>query len=279
MLFSERKGLKPIRKNIQIDSMDQVLRTALWNAWILCYGHELQKEANKHGLLAEKGCLFMGTLWMKYFKRAIDTISFNYHDIYPQIKNCFLAAEWYEVYDFIEFTVASYPDKEVNKKFIKVCNALLEKELSAYRFLRDKIMQITSEEEISAIEATLNISDRFKGPRIQIKSAFDKVSDRKSPDYRGSIKDSIGAVEGIVKIITQEPKASLGKALKKIEERSKVSLHPAFKEALIKLYGYTSSAQGIRHALLDEPNLTFADAKFMLVSCSAFINYLIDKTK
>ncbi|MGQ9708742.1 MAG: AbiJ-NTD4 domain-containing protein, partial [bacterium] len=28
---------------------------------------------------------------------------------------------------------------------------------------------------------------------------------------------------------------------------------------------------------LDEPNLSFEDAKFMLVSCSAFINYLITK--
>jgi hypothetical protein len=43
------------------------------------------------------------------------------------------------------------------------------------------------------------------------------------------------------------------------------------------MYGYTSDAQGIRHALMDEPNLSFEDAKFMLVSCSAFVNYLIAK--
>ena len=51
------------------------------------------------------------------------------------------------------------------------------------------------------------------------------------------------------------------------------------KEAFIKLYHYTSGADGIRHAigLLEEPNLSFEDAKFMLVSCSTFINYLISK--
>ncbi len=47
--------------------------------------------------------------------------------------------------------------------------------------------------------------------------------------------------------------------------------------AFRQLYGYTSDANGIRHALLDESNLDFEDAKFMLVSCSAFINYLKGK--
>ena len=51
------------------------------------------------------------------------------------------------------------------------------------------------------------------------------------------------------------------------------------KEAFQRLYQYTSSAEGIRHAigLMEEPNLNYEDAKFMLVSCSAFINYLMSK--
>jgi len=44
-----------------------------------------------------------------------------------------------------------------------------------------------------------------------------------------------------------------------------------------KLYGYTSDSDGIRHALLKENKLNFEDAKFMLVSCSAFVNYLTIK--
>ena len=50
------------------------------------------------------------------------------------------------------------------------------------------------------------------------------------------------------------------------------------KKAFTCLYGYTSDSGGIRHALTEDdvvPN--FEDAKFMLVSCSAFINYLIAK--
>ncbi|MCD6238197.1 MAG: hypothetical protein J7K51_02530, partial [Thermotogae bacterium] len=108
-----------------------------------------------------------------------------------------------------------------------------------------------------------------------LKRALDLLANRKSPDYRNSIKEAISAVEAICNLITKEKKATLGQALKRIED--KVSLHPALKNAFSNLYGYTSDAEGIRHALLNEPNLSFEDAKFMLVSCSAFVNYLISK--
>jgi hypothetical protein len=49
------------------------------------------------------------------------------------------------------------------------------------------------------------------------------------------------------------------------------------KNAFLNLYGYTSDANGIRHAMMDEPNLTADDAKFFLLVCTSFINYL--KTK
>ena len=44
-------------------------------------------------------------------------------------------------------------------------------------------------------------------------------------------------------------------------------------------YGYTNDkTTGIRHALMDDTNAPTADeAIFMLVSCSAFINYLTKK--
>jgi hypothetical protein len=51
-----------------------------------------------------------------------------------------------------------------------------------------------------------------------------------------------------------------------------ILLVPSLKRAFDKLYGYTSDADGIRHALLEEDSVTFEQAKFMLVVCSAFTN-------
>ena len=44
--------------------------------------------------------------------------------------------------------------------------------------------------------------------------------------------------------------------------------------AFSQLYGYTNDASGIRHSLTDEATISYADAKFMLVTCSAFVSYL-----
>ena len=41
--------------------------------------------------------------------------------------------------------------------------------------------------------------------------------------------------------------------------------------------GYTSDEQGVRHAMMDDPRVCFAEAKFMLVACSAFADYVVAK--
>ena len=45
-------------------------------------------------------------------------------------------------------------------------------------------------------------------------------------------------------------------------------------DAFNKLYGYASDSDGIRHALSKETGYKQEDAIFMLVACSAFVNYL-----
>ena len=69
----------------------------------------------------------------------------------------------------------------------------------------------------------------------------------------------------------------MGQLLKKIEE--KVGLHPALKTAFSNLYGYTSDEGGIRHALMETDTVKFEEAKFFLVVCSAFANFIRAKAE
>ncbi len=271
-LFSQRKGFKPIKNEMQVDTVDSDLRNGLWNALTIFYWNQVQRTKISY---YNKMDILFKSLWLNYFKRPIDTLGDYWHDTYEEIREYFFNCPWYEVYDFIEYVANSYSDDEVNAKFMKFCNSILERELSLYRFVGGNITQITSEEEVLSIEEALEISKPFKAVNIHLKKALDLLADRKSPDYRNSVKESISAVEAICKIITKDEKATSGQGLKKIEE--KIGLHPALKSAFSSLDGYTSDAEGIRHALLDEPNLSFEDAEFMLVSCSAFVNYLISK--
>lgn len=42
---------------------------------------------------------------------------------------------------------------------------------------------------------------------------------------------------------------------------------------------YTTDADGIRHGMMDVGDLTVVDARFALVTCSAFCSYLLAKAK
>ena len=103
------------------------------------------------------------------------------------------------------------------------------------------------------------------------------MSDRTNPNYSKSMHDSISAVEGLAKILLEDDSITLGKAIPKL--RTKYSLHPVLMESLNKLYGYTSDEDGIRHGSPNPSTMSYIDAKFMLVACTNFINYLIEKTK
>lgn len=118
-------------------------------------------------------------------------------------------------------------------------------------------------------------ANQLFGTAEHLETAITLLSQKPKADYRNSIKESISAVESIVKQLTGGENGGMDKALAKLE--AKVKFHGAFKSGLLSLYGYTSDEHGIRHAILEEPNVGFDEAKFMLVSCSALVNFLISK--
>ncbi|MCZ7355774.1 MAG: hypothetical protein O8C66_02175 [Candidatus Methanoperedens sp.] len=277
--FSQRKGIKPVKNIIQVDSMDNELRNGLWNALTVSYWNQISSDYKWRSYHKEIWTL-INRLWHDYFKTPIDTINPDWWELnYKILRKYFFKCEWYEVYDFTEFIANNYPDETnlVNPKFIDYCNHVLEKELSGCRFVGGKITQITKEEEIAEIEEALEIPDSLKAIKIHLKTSLDLLADRKSPDYRNSVKESISAVEAICKLISNNKTATLTTAIEAIERGKKMKMHPALARAFKELYFYTNAAEGIRHGLSDEPNLDFEDAKFMLVSCSAFVNYLVVK--
>ena len=274
MLFSQRKGLKPVKSVMQVDSMDDDLRNGLWNCFYSYYNSHLKLAV--HTLTIQDDNSLSEVIWKDFFKLPIDTMPQDVHERYDSIRECFFKCQWQEVYDVLEFTAGVCPDS--NTRFVPMCNAILEREVSAYRFVGNEIVQITNEQEIAAIEDALRDSSPFKSVNTHLTTALKFMSDRKQPDYRNSIKESISAVEAICQLITKGRKAELGDALKTL--KTKIELHPALEGAFQKMYGYTSDAEGIRHALTEEErNLSFVDAKFMLVSCAAFVSYLMSKAQ
>lgn len=285
MMFSERYGYKPVRQAIQLEDMDETLRVQLWNALDLYYWSKVDEyytvSKDRYGERIESNIYpLLRLLWHFYYKKPFDTIPEMWYLTYSFIRESFFKVKWFEVYDFIQVIANRDGNVENSKQFVVTCNAILEHELSAYRFVDGQITKITSEVEIQSIEEAIQTSrGKFDGARTHLQAALTLMADRKNPDYRNSIKESISAVEAVCKILAKDDNATLGQALKVIENKQNIILKPAFKSALNTLYGYTSNEDGIRHALLEESTVKFEDAKFMLVTCSAFVNYLIDKSK
>lgn len=220
----------------------------------------------------------METLWIGYFKYPVDEIPYNWGHAHKTIRDYYFNAEWYQVYDLVEFIV-QHSDSLVPKyempKYTQTFNDMLKHEMSGYRFIGDAITPITSEEEIASIETSLKLDGIFAPVEAHLNQALKLLSNRDQPDYKNSVKESISAVESMASLIAGTKKAELSPALDRI--KVKLGMHVTFADALKKLYNYTSDEDGIRHAALGETNLDQEDAVFMLVSCSAFVNYL--KTK
>lgn len=279
MRFSERYGYKPVREIFQKESIDDALKNLLWSV-LNDYLWKQVKHGNNYLYTKYSNISsLLNTYWINILKVPNDTIPISTSDAIKRIRFYFFSCEWHEIYSLIEETIDNLPYGFIKNKdfFIDAINSALERENSAYRLINHEIIPITSEQEIQSIEQALENTNQYSGVQLHLNQALKLMSDRQNPDYRNSIKESISAVESICKIITQDDKATLGKALKIIEER--YGLHAALKSSLSQLYGYASDGDGIRHAMLEESNLSYIDAKFMLVSCTNFINYLIEKTK
>jgi hypothetical protein len=254
--------------------MDAELQSRLWNVLRnqCLYASEPYLFSNRGNANLLTLCR---TLWHDYFKRPTDTIPCYPNDAIEEIRKYFFNCEWYEVYDLIEF-VANRSIYTSPSNAMTGFNEVLASELSAYRFVGGKLAPISSEQEKHSIECAIaQTTDSFSNSSEHLQQAVTLLARKPTPDYRNSIKESISAVEALCAVVTGTSKATLGQALKVID--TEAPLHGALRSAFEKLYGYTSDADGIRHALMEGTKPEQEDAIFMLVACSAFVSYVIAK--
>ena len=268
--FSERKGIKHFSDIVQVNSLNERTRNKIYSATI-----ELIEKDKKRGEFIE----YIYTEIFSLTKNDIPIKSLEFgifSDYYADVENEILLnlrnCEYHEVFDFIEGIIRGTRLDNQKKTYIDDINRIFIEENVNYRIINGLITDLLNEETIKEIEETL------ENPHIVVANHYSKALELlyKSKDYDNSIKESISSVESICQILTSNNKATLGDTLKLLKDK----IHPAMKSAFEKLYGYTSDANGIRHANgLGEGNSTFEEAKYMLISCSAFVNYLKENFK
>lgn len=271
--FSQRYGYSPLENAFQRESVDEALRTKLWNVLKVTVWDNYNPHNRQLIEVSKKIDAMVRRLWFHFFNRDLDSLPGflpRYHGdkdtAYLHLKSFFFSCKWFELYDFIE-EISINPSELISEETKEWINNILEEQNAAYRFVGKEIVEITDKQEIVAIEEGLEHPEKVVCTHLE--TALRMLSDKQSPDYRNSIKESISAVEAACRLASGKETATLGDALKKIQ-----NVHPALSKAFNQLYGYTSDESGVRHSLIDESNITYADAKFMLVTCSAFVSYL-----
>ncbi|WP_430966724.1 AbiJ-NTD4 domain-containing protein [Spongiimicrobium sp. 2-473A-2-J] len=278
--FAKRYGFEPVEIPIQIDHIDDDLRTDMWNAFLIyIYGKYETNQRDKSFMKQ-----FFQIVWIGFFKEALDDFPYRDYDLKGFIRRHIEKAHWPKVYEFFEFVLQQIEDRSEFstffdiEEFSDVLNENLKDNNSAYTLVETKFIPVTNEAEISEIEQTQILASEYGliGIHEHLNTALELISKKPNPDLRNSIKEGISMVEAISRII-EPTENTLGKALNKLNKSKKIN--NTLKAGFEKLYAYTNDKNGIRHALMQEDKLELEDARFFLVSCSAFTNYLIEKAK
>ncbi|MBI2866143.1 MAG: hypothetical protein HYX99_02115 [Chloroflexi bacterium] len=116
---------------------------------------------------------------------------------------------------------------------------------------------------------------KFKGPDQQFQKAIRALNVRPQPDTENCIKDAVGALEGVARIVTGDEKSTLGDLLDKklVPTIIPKPLHKAFEA----VYGYRSTTPGIGHGQVEASTVMLEDAELVLGLCAAMIIYLAKK--
>ncbi len=262
--FSDRTGNDKINMTIQKDELDERTRNTIVN--LFDYILNVCENRNR-----EDVCY--SYIYKHIFCVTKDEIPYHYSEkrkyIVDGIKSDW---EYYDIFSFLESLLEWFCNSDFTDSTYDIFNEMFEKECVGYRFIEGKITDIIDDVEISEVEDALD--NKFSACKKSITKAFNLLYDRENPDYPNSVKESISAIEAMCNIILGKDNATLGDALKQLEKQG-VKIHGAMKTAFSSLYGYTSDKSGIRHNSGIDENTTFEEAKYMLVSCSAFLNYLM----
>ncbi|MEN9647841.1 MAG: hypothetical protein RLY57_645 [Candidatus Parcubacteria bacterium] len=186
-----------------------------------------------------------------------------------QLEEEFKKISWDEVYGLVEFTLNSLNQYQASDLQDRL-NDVFQEEGVQYKIVDGQVAALMNKTEADEVSAAQSLENSAS---FHLNKAVELFNKRPTPDYSNSIKESISAVEAVSREITGKESATLGEAVKTM------NLHPSLEQGIAKLYGWTCDEGGIRHALKSggKNDSEEAEARYLLVLCSALVNFLKEK--
>lgn len=145
------------------------------------------------------------------------------------------------------------------------------------KLYEDLLLDLTrAERQEKPSKVWANANDALEGDlalvRVQWLKARNFIQSN-TPDFENSVKESISCVESTLRILLQQPKATLGNLLKE------ASLDSDIERLISQAYGYASNRDAVRHGGTKPSTLTKLEAEFFLEFAGGSIAYITARLK
>ena len=275
LTFSQAYGYEELPQPLKLEELSEEARTRLWSL--------LYRNVHATRMVGTFGASHVGVTWASILEvihedvlgRPADEFETEFDDFCRTFKHNITYYPFSLVFDLL-LAIMRHP--ECPEGFARSVAMIFERCRMAYVVDLGPPPTIfpaaIRQEGEAVLRAIGELSDAgLLGAERHLRQASDCIN---RGDYPGAVRESIHAVESTARQI--DPNArTLDPALKTLERAG--ALHPALKQAFSNLYGYSSDEQGIRHALIDnpQPNVGQDEAVFMLGACASFSSYLARK--
>jgi hypothetical protein len=213
---------------------------------------------------------FFRDFQVMFLSESVHEIS-DYGKVYTKFRVGLSSGAYPRFFDLIEFMCRH---ETLGGRLRPAVMRVFAEERVAYRIAEDGlVVAVGTEAEADNFFRAIESADLHNAaaPKSHLLNSGSALA---KGDWSGSIRESIHAVESVARGLTGKP-SKLSDALDALEKRGEI--HKSLKEACLKLYGYASNAEGIRHAMVFEgvPKVDEHDALFMLGACASFVSYLL----
>ena len=184
---------------------------------------------------------------------------------------------WNEFYDAIELIGDEVAQNHLDRldEFRNEVNGLLGRSHLAYDLRDGKIERVGTKFEDQVIAAARGIlrDPDLAGPNEQFLKAIGFFSRRPEPDVENCVKEAVGSVEGVARILLNKPSVLLSVDAKDLGARKGV--HPSLQKLVENLYAYRGDAEGAAHGKTGtKPSIKLHDAELVLNASAALIVYM-----
>jgi hypothetical protein len=271
LTFAQAEGLSPLPAQLSRTEVTPELRAVLWK-----FIHDEIGRSTRGDYLGAVWEKILRNVHVLHYHRFTDDFSTHLKTVTQAVKavrSVFEQGNYADVYGWLQFVLQHQPPPGFARQLedrLRYCRA-------PYRILADDVLcPIGSDLDAAVVQRALQDVGKHSltGGREHLRLAVAELS---NGNFADSVRESVHSVESVVRVL--EPTGDFSKALSKLEQ--KTNIHGALKKGFLALYGFSSDEEGIRHPLLEKeaPSVDEADALFMIGACSAFLSYLVNKSR